>query len=171
MENQTMTSDRLIAESYVKYRQLVFSYIYKKVNCRNESDDLVQDVFLRLLDYRQMLRENTIRYFIFTIARNVVYDYLRRFYKRQEVTSYLYETTPSVSNDTEAVVVSRDFQRLELKKLAVLPPQRRKIYAMSRFEELSVTDIAKHLNLSRRTVENHLFIGRKEVREFIRQCI
>lgn len=166
-----MTSDRLIAESYVKYRQLVFSYIYRKINCKDESDDLTQDVFLRLIDYRKMLREETIRYFIFTIARNVVYDYLRRFYKREELTSYIYETTSYISNDTESVVISRDLQRLELKKMSLLPPRRSKIYAMSRFGEQSVADIAEHLNLSRRTVENHLLLGRKEVREFIRQCI
>ena len=42
---------------------------------------------------------------------------------------------------------------------------------MNRFQGKSSEDIAEELNLSRRTVENHLFISRKEVREFIRQCI
>jgi DNA-directed RNA polymerase specialized sigma24 family protein len=42
---------------------------------------------------------------------------------------------------------------------------------MNRFEDKSVTDISEELNLSRRTVENHLFISRKEVREYLKQCI
>jgi RNA polymerase sigma-70 factor (ECF subfamily) len=42
---------------------------------------------------------------------------------------------------------------------------------MSRFQDKSAEDIAEELKLSRRTVENHLFISRKEVREFIRRCI
>lgn len=35
-----------------------------------------------------MLRPETIKYFIFSICRNLVIDYLRRHYKMQEITSY-----------------------------------------------------------------------------------
>lgn len=42
---------------------------------------------------------------------------------------------------------------------------------MNRFMDMSADDISKKLCLSKRTVENHLFISRKEVREYIKQCI
>ena len=42
---------------------------------------------------------------------------------------------------------------------------------MNRFEDKSIADISSELNLSHRTVENHLRIGRHEIREYIRQCI
>jgi RNA polymerase sigma-70 factor (ECF subfamily) len=42
---------------------------------------------------------------------------------------------------------------------------------MTRYEELPVSDIADRLQLSVRTVENHLRMGRKDVRDFMRQCI
>ena len=59
----------------------------------------------------------------------------------------------------------------EKHRLSLLPPQRRIIYTMSRFESKSISDISEELNLSHRTVENHLRIGRHEMREFIKQCI
>ena len=59
----------------------------------------------------------------------------------------------------------------EKRKLRTLPEQRRKIYIMSRFEDKSSSEISAKLNLSRRTVENHLFISRKEIREYMKQCI
>ena len=171
MKDQEKTSNQLIAGCYEKYRRAVFLYIYYKIEKKEDSEDLTQDAFTRLLDYRKMLREETVKHFLFAITRNIVTDYLRRHYRRQEIGSYLYETYSAASTDTESGIYARDLQRLELRKLSTLPKQRRKIYAMSRFQGKSSEAIAEELNLSRRTVENHLFISRKEMRTYIRQCI
>ena len=42
---------------------------------------------------------------------------------------------------------------------------------MSRFEGKSASEISANLQLSPRTIENHLFISRKEIREYMKQCI
>mgnify|MGYP000350379073 CR=1 FL=1 len=108
---------------------------------------------------------------VMQIDSNLVNDYLRRFYKKQEISSYMYDHAETCTNDTESRIISDDLAALEQRKLSVLPTQRRKIYTMSRFEDKSIADISSELNLSHRTVENHLRIGRHEVREYIRQCI
>ena len=166
-----MKASQLIKDSYTNYHHSVYLYLYYKIGHKEEAEDLAQDVYVRLMDYDRMLCAETIKYFIFTIARNLVTDYLRRYYKRQEVTSYLYEHAVTYTNETEARVVADDLEACEKYRLSLLPPQRRTIYAMSRFEDKSISDISEELNLSHRTVENHLRIGRHEVREFIKQCI
>lgn len=171
MKDQANLSYQLITEAYEKYRQTVFFYIYKKVNNREEAEDLTQDTFLRLLDYQSMIRPDTIKYFLFTIVRNLVNDYLRRFYKWQEISSYMYEESPVYSTEGESRIIADDLEKNERLKLLSLPPQRRTIYQMNRFENKSVSDIAEALKLSPRTVENHLFIGRREIREFMKKCI
>ncbi len=171
MKDQAMTTYQLITDAYEKYRHSVFFYIYKKVNDKEEAEDLTQDTFLRLLDYQSMLRPDTIKYFLFTIVRNLVNDYLRRYYKWQEISSYMYEVSPVYSTEGESRIIAEDLKQLEMQKLDTLPPQRRTIYQLSRFEEKSVPDIAVALNLSPRTVENHLFIGRREIREYMKRCI
>lgn len=171
MENSTMTTSQLIADSYESYHRQVYLYIYYKVNSQEEAEDLSQDVFLRLMEYKQMLRPDTVKFFIYTISRNLVNDYLRRYYKKQEISTYLYDRAETSTNETESRIISNDLAALEERKLSVLPTQRRKIYAMSRFEDKSVADISTELNLSQRTVENHLRMGRHEMREYIRQCI
>ena len=171
MKDITMTSTQLVADSYTGYHQSVYRYIYYKINDREEAEDLSQDVFLRLMDYKQMLRPDTVKFFIFTIARNLVNDYLRRYYKKQEITSYIYDHSATCTNETESRIITKDLLTIEQKKLSMLPAQRRKVYTMSRFEDKTVADISTELNLSSRTVENHLFISRKEIREFMKQCI
>lgn len=171
MKDNSMTSTQLIADSYMSYYRSVYLYIYYKINNKEEAEDLSQDVFLRLMDYKQMLRPETVKHFIFTIARNLVIDYLRRYYRKQEVSSYMYDTVERSSNESESRIIADDLRMHEEHKLSLLPQQRRKVYEMIRFEDKSIADISMELNLSPRTVENHLRIGRKEVREYMEQCI
>lgn len=171
MENRIKLSDRLITEYYEEYRQSVFFYICRRIENRSDAEDLIQDAFLRLLEYRMMIRRDTLKYFLFTIVRNLLNDYLRRYYKRQEIDRYLYDTLPVTTVEPESRMVADEIRKLESRRVSALPEQRRKVYIMSRFQDKPADDIAEELNLSKRTVENHLFISRKEVREFIRQCI
>lgn len=165
------SSIHLIEDSYKKYQRSVFLYIYYKIGNKEEAEDLVQDVFVRLMDYQQMLRVDTIKHFIFTISRNLLYDYLRHYYKRLEVTSYIYDQRETCTNETEEQVIARDLLLLEKKKVAQLSEQRRKVYMMTRFENKTLPEVSRILNLSSRTVENHLFASRKMIREYMRQCI
>lgn len=171
MKSIAEKSTELIIQSYDVYRQQVCRYIYSRINDWADAEDLTQDVYLRLMDYKQLLCKDTVKEFVFTIARNLVIDYLRRYYKRQEVTSYIYDHTENVTNDMESRIIADDLEVCERRRMSLLPPQRSKIYRMSRYENKTVSDISEELNLSPRTVENHLFISRKEVREFMRKCI
>ena len=127
MKNISMKSTQLIEDSYTNYHHSVYLYIYYRIAHKEEAEDLAQDVYVRLMDYDRMLCAETIKYFIFTIARNLVTDYLRRYYKRQEVTSYLYEHTVAYTNETELRVVANDLEACEKYRLSLLPPRRRKI--------------------------------------------
>lgn len=171
MENIDMLSVQLITDSYQNYHRSVYLYILYKIGKDEDAKDLSQDVFLCLMDYKPMLRPETIKYFIFSICRNLVTDYLRRHYKMQEITSYFLDQVPTSTNDVESRIIADDISACEQERVLRLPAQRRKIYTMSRFGHKSSADISACLGLSVRTVENHLFISRKEIREYIQQCI
>lgn len=171
MENIDMSSVQLISDSYKNYHRSVYLYILYKIRKDEDAKDLSQDVFLRLMDYKQMLRPETIKHFIFSICRNLVIDYLRRHYKMQEITSYFLDQIPTSTNDVESQIIANDISTCEQERVLRLPMQRRKIYVMSRFRHKSSADISACLGLSVRTVENHLFVSRKEIREYIQQCI
>ena len=171
METIANTYDDIITRSYEEYYQVILTYITYRITHRYEAEDLTQDVFVRLLDYKQMLRPDTVKYFLFTIARNIVTDYIRRYYKKQEIDSYIYDTMSTSTNETEEKIIGEDLMRMERERLAAMPEQRRLVYTMSRFEDKTSPEIAGELNLSCRTIENHLFLGRREMREFFRKCI
>ena len=153
---------QFLTETYTTYRPLVFRYISYKLNGCLEAEDLVQDAFLRLLEYRSMLRPETVRSFLYTIVRNLVTDYLRRHYKKQEVMACMCE---GLSASVE------DMSCQEEKRVNLLSPKVKAVYSMSRFEGKTTLEIAEELSIPKRTVEGYLLTGRKVVREYMRQCI
>ncbi len=172
METSVQKNDCIITRSYEEYHMAILNYITCRITHRNEAEDLAQDVFVRLLDYKQMLRPDTVKYFLYTIARNIVTDYLRRYYKKQEITAYIYDVMSTAScNETEESILVNDLLAVERAKLATFPDQRRIIYTLSRFHNKNTAEISDWLKLSKRTVENHLLLGRKEMRTFMKKCI
>lgn len=162
---------QFLTETYMAYRPLVFHYIYRKLNGCLEAEDLAQDTFLRLLEYRSMLRPETVRSFLYTIVRNLVTDYLRRHYKKQEVMACVWEGFSASVEEVESRVVADDLCRQELSMLRSLPSKVQLVYTKFRFDGKSASEISEELGIPKRTVEGYLLKGRKSVREYIKQCI
>ena len=167
----TAQAHGLIAEAYRDLRLKVRAYIIYRINNIDDADDLTQDVFVRLLEYGQTIRRETMQHMVFTVARNIVTDYLRRYYRAQEVMEDYLETAEECSDYSQSILLANDLAKHEELRVGQLPAQRQAIYRMVRFEDRRPEDIAVELNLSIRTVENHLCIGRRKVREYIRQII
>lgn len=172
MESMITLKSDLIENSYKEFRQSLYIYICKAVENDSEAEDIVQDVFLKLIEYNDMLRHDTVKYFIFTIAKNLILDYRRKRWVVNNYNSYYsYSYNESTVDDTSSNTVVEDILRLERILVSELPRQRRKVYELVRYEEKTVSDISSEMNLSIRTVENHLLLGRKYVRECLMKCI
>jgi len=162
----------LITYSYKHYYRSILNYMYFRINDKCDAEDLAQDVFVNLLEYKQMLRQETLKSFVFTIAHNILIDYLRKHVKRQGIiSSYIYDTSSISTDQVEEQFVAKDILSLEYKKLKTFSKQCRTVYYLTRFEEMTIQEISEEMNLSKRTVESHLLKGRKIMRSYIRQCI
>lgn len=175
MQNASESTSRaayaLIEQTYREMRLQVRAYIFKRINNADDADDLTHDTFLRLLEYGQTIRTETVSSMLFTVARNLVFDYLRRQYCHQEVHDEIMQGTDPSSNYSESLVLADDLEQMESKFVGQLPTQRQRIYRMVRYEDRSVSEISDMLQLSVRTVENHLLMGRHQVREKMRKCM
>lgn len=160
---------RLVTEMYEKHKGALLGYIERRIRCSEEAEDMVQDVFVRMLELRNMICEATAESFAYTIARNLVIDHVRRRNRKNEIQSYLYDRqVQSRHVSMEGYIYMRNLEEHERRKMEQMPSQRRKVYYMSRFEGKEVDAIADELHLSSRTVEAHLLLGRRTVRTYLK---
>ncbi|MFA6676515.1 MAG: sigma-70 family RNA polymerase sigma factor [Bacteroidales bacterium] len=156
----------LISRLFVDLHENVCGYINACIKDEDDAKDLTQDVFLRLMN-SDIISEETVKSFIFTIARNIVIDYIRHKRLHNVYMSYVTDMTSCTISNTMDEVSANDIQTIEIKQLGRLPKQRRKVYELSRFEDKTSEEIASVMSLSKRTVENHLFTARKEIRHYM----
>ena len=164
-------SQSLIAEAYIEYRDALVNYVFWRINDYEEASDLVQDVFLRLLSYDLVTRD-MLKSLCYTVANNLVVDYLRRHYKRQEVMAYALRMEQAREVVTpEEETSCRNLAEMEHKLMQVLSSAAGRVYQLTRMEEMKTDDIASLLQVSKRTVESHQLNARKRMREMFRAII
>lgn len=164
-------SEQFIIDAYATYRIPLINYIAKKTGNHEIAEDLTQDVYMRVLESRRMICPQKIKYLLFIIARNLITDYFRHSSRKIEADAFLSYSLPPSSNETEETILANDLLHLEQRKVSTFSKQQKRVYIMIRYEHKSPVEVAQQLNLKIRTVENHLFSGRKEIRTFIRKCI
>lgn len=164
-------NDTLFICVYKKFYRIILDYIQIRIKDEDEAKDLAQDVFVKVLEYKEMLREDTVKSFLFTIARNVLIDYIRRFYRKKGMDYWLAQEIQVSRNNIEENIYMQELQRMEKSILSNFPFQRKIVYMMSVYEGKNTSEIADKLHLSRRTVECHLFLGRRDMRQAIKACI
>ena len=167
MKQTTNNLGQMIANFYTVHHAELVNYATSRLGNREESEDLVQDVFIKMMSFEGIINEATIKSFAFTIAANKIKDHLRRRifrHKMEENAKYEMELQHS---HVERVVEYHDTLRMVNDSMARLSPACAKVYRMSLFEDMTTGDIAQEMNVSKRTVESQLFTSRKQVRAML----
>lgn len=162
---------QLIADFFKAYNVELVNFTIARLGNREESEDLVQEVFIKLLAFDGMIKETTIKSFAFTIAANKIKDVLRRrVYRRNIEENTKYEMQLNYNN-VERVIEYNETLRIVNSHIDTLTPTCAKIYRMSLFYGQAVGQIADELQVSKRTVESQLFLSRKKIRSLMKAAI
>src|SRR6185312_4277661 len=119
-----------------------------------------QDVFFRILKYRQSYKPGTpFRAWMYQIARNARIDYVR---KHPEAVEFEPEMSPAVVPNDPAD--SGQQSALLHRALLMLPDEKREVLVLSRFQELKYDEIARMLDLEIGTVKVRIHRALRELR-------
>ena len=171
MKQTANNQGQMIANFYTVHHAELVNYATSRLGNREESEDLVQDVFIKMMSFEGIINEATIKSFAFTIAANKIKDHLRRrIFRHKMEENAKYEMELQYSH-VERVVEYHDTLRMVNDSMVRLSPACAKVYRMSLFEDMTAGDIALEMNVSKRTVESQLFTSRKQVRTMLSRAM
>jgi len=160
-----MTNRRLIGEIYQKIRQEVFSIFRQACIAEDTCNDLVQEVFIKLLSM-DIIVEEQLKGLTITIAYQKRTDYLRRRAIINKVHDDLSWQMERSYTNADAEV--NDILRVEMKAISCMSEMDCRIYQMARFEEKTADEIVLETGLSKRAVESRIYRTRNLVRRNVK---
>lgn len=135
-------------ELYGKHAPAVYQFAYYLSGKPALAEDIVSETFLRLWDSSVPIRTETVRGYLFTIARNVFLHDLRRSGRQDPL-----EDRHLVAANAVREVESREDLRDTLAALQLLPETDRAALLLRAQESLSYEEIARVLGLSLSSVK------------------
>ena len=165
---QEITSDNMFAFDvlYKKYCKRVYKFGYSILKLQEESENLMQDVFLSLWENRHKVEKDaSVKSYIFTIAYNSAISIIRKKAKESQFVEYL-KSIQEINQ--EPVNVELEYNELTNKLdeiIKELPQRQKEVYLLHRVEGLKYNEIAERLHVSVNTIENHMSRALKTIRE------
>lgn len=171
MKQSASNQGQMIANFYQEYHLELVNFATIRLGSREEAEDLVQDVFVKMMTFDGIINETTVKSFAFTITTNKIKDHLRRrIFRHQMEESKKYEMELHHRN-VERVAEYHDALRIVNMNMGKLSPACAKVYRMCLFEDMSAGDIAEELQVSKRTIESQLFTSRKQMRAMMKEAM
>lgn len=146
------------------YQQLC-RHAYKYLKDDEAAEDVVQDVFIHIIEkHPEIIDTEAAKPYLFVSVRNRCISILR---KKVIITTG--HELPEIPDPNIEPRPELDIQTLIAEALDSLSPKCREVFELSRLKKMKYAEIAEHLNISIKTVENQMGTAQKRMRQFAKE--
>jgi len=157
---------------FERYYNQVYSYIAPLAESEALTQEIVQDVFMKIWANRtQLVEVSYFRSYLLTIARNHAFNCLKRLAREKKKEKSWVEEILKVAANPAEESDSIDYHNLIDAAVDLLPPQQKKIYTLSRLHKMKQVDIAVELGISLETVKKHMVLALRFIKNNLTQSI
>jgi RNA polymerase sigma-70 factor (ECF subfamily) len=144
-------------EIYKRYHSSLYIHVFNKLRNREESRDIVHDLFIDLWQRRSTIKIKTsIRSYLYAGVRYKIFDLIARDQVKYKYLEEIATFAQKFDASSDHVLREKELTLIINKEIAALPRKMREIFELSRKEFLSNRQIAEHLNLSEATVKKQV---------------
>jgi len=155
---------------YRHYAGPLQSYIYFFSQSKQDSEEILHDVFVALWIHRGRLPEiESFKSYVYRAARNTVLNYIRK--NRKSINTIILDeiqSTSSADNPLDQLTLTQNF-KIANKAIEMLPPKRREVFKLSLHSRLSFEEIAIQLNISKSTVKGHYYAAVEFLKDYLKR--
>lgn len=149
---------RAFTEIYQRYKGPLYVHAYKRLNSKDDVQDILQELFATLWSKKESLVfTGHLSGYLYQAVRNRIFDHTSF---KQVRSAYVLAFQNFLDREqpvaTDHLVREHDLMRLVEKEIAELSPKMREVFELSRRDNLSHREIAQQLNLSEKTVKKHI---------------
>jgi len=162
--------DSIFDELYEKYHQDVFQFLFYMVKSREQAEDLVQEVYIRVLkSYKNFEGKSSQKTWLFSIARNVAIDSFRKQKGWKQRIIERFDWSTQQVKDTypipEEVTIQKEEYQLIYRCLDHCTLDQRIVIVMRYIQELSIAETAEVLGWTESKVKTTQHRGLKVLRK------
>ena len=169
LDIRSQAKQELLINYYIAHRDELLAYVSSRLGDSCLAEDIVQDVFLRLLTTDKMISEVTMPALVYTVTRNLIATYFRRRSHHEQFEHYISRGQESSDNSLESVFSAHEIMEQLEHGLARLPENCRESYRLLIYGDMKVSEISQQLNEGYKSVENRLSIARKAIRQYLKR--
>lgn len=151
-----------------KYGNKLFSFALGYLKTKEDAEEIVQDVFLKVWKNRHTLDEHySFSGFLFSIAYRTILNQIRKRKNEKVCLIELEKRNSDVHHGTEESIIYTALQQVSQVAIAGLPPRRKAIFQMVKEQNMSHKQVAEKLHISTKTVEAQMSEALKYLRRFL----
>ena len=147
---------------FQRYKVNLFNFFLRQGIARDASEDLVQNLFERVIKYRQSYRKGmAFRAWLYQIARNVQADWQRKGGKMIQEDISQYENRPEVHD----IGLGREENLMLMEKaMQQLPPEQLEILLLTRYQKMKYAEVGELIGCSEGAVKLKVFRALQQLR-------
>ncbi|PTT00787.1 RNA polymerase subunit sigma-70 [Pedobacter sp. HMWF019] len=157
------------------FNQLYSTYakvLYRKINSIVKDDDvaeeLLQDLFLKIWDKRRLINiDHSFVAFLYTVAQNLVYDYLRKVSRDKRLQATLLINAVDYYMQTEEALIGKETAAIIQQAIDKLSESRKKVFILCKMEGKTYQQAADELGISIATVNSHMVKSISFIKEYL----
>ena len=163
------SDEAALAALYDRYRLILFGLLVRILSSREESEDVLQEVFLQVWRRAGDFDEERGRPFtwLVTLARSRAIDRLRVLASRQRLADSAAQEVTGEASDAVADTLHAEQREIVARALATLPEEQRRTLKLAYFEGLTQSEIATQLGTPLGTVKTRMRTGMMKLRELL----